>query len=141
MRFSWLMHGARPLGAFLMLALIGVSAPATARAGCSHPARSLSLLPDHAGRLDGLITGDLGQAPGTPWDTSSRRKPCSGPGCSSKTPTPLPTASTGLEGMPHWGSLSLGYDFEGVVATRRLPEPSATLVAAFPPAIFHPPRG
>ena len=141
MRFSWLKHAARLVGAFLMVALLGVFAPVTARAGCSHPVRSLSSLLDHAGRLDGLITGDLDQAPGTPWETPGQRKPCSGPGCSSKTPIPIPTASTGLEGMPHWGSLGSSFVLDEQRPTRRSCEPSDTLVAAPRSAIFHPPRG
>lgn len=127
--------------AFVMLALLGIFAPATARAGCAHPFAPQSPLFDHSGRLDGLITGDMDQASNSPWGAPANRKPCSGPGCSSRVPIPVPTASTGLEGMPQWGVLGSSFILEAVPTVRRPLDAPATLALAPIAAIFHPPRG
>jgi hypothetical protein len=128
------------LGALSLLLFHGLCATRAVAAGCEHFVFSRpDLLLDY-NRLDALIAGGaadpahdpLKQAPTSP-------RPCSGPGCSSRVPAPVPTGFSGSDRSDQWGDLS-------TLATLPITSPPSRTIdepvvrpTGQTPSIFHPP--
>ena len=117
------------VGASLTLLAIGLIAPASAKAGCEHPADRPSIGLD-AFRIDGSTTAD--QAP--------RPKPCSGPSCSNKsapTPTSAPQPAPRAE---LWGLVVGPLPVAPPDSSAKAPEGDLERPVRLATSIFHPPR-
>lgn len=100
-------------GALLLLLVHGLGTARTAWGGCSHLVlpksdrlrtfNHLDALIIGIGKSPSPIAGEPAQVPGEPAGRN-RRAPCSGPGCSSRVPLPVSTASPGLDGSDQWVS-------------------------------------
>ncbi|MGP0067690.1 MAG: hypothetical protein ACLQGP_29350 [Isosphaeraceae bacterium] len=134
-------------GAFIVLLVHGFCAPRSAEAGCHHLVVSKSERLRDFDQLDALVTGgssasrsdDLTRGP-MEEPGSQRPAPCSGPGCSKRVPTPIPTTIQAPDGTDHWGALSgpvvlpVGSPAERMTAD---PAPGSSPRES---SIFHPPR-
>src|SRR5437879_5565824 len=100
------------IGALVLLLIHGLGATHSARAGCNHLVISKSDRLVGFNQLDALNLGDSSstieddsaQGPVNPQEPR-RPTPCSGPGCSSRVPLPVPTASQGPDGSDQWVAL------------------------------------
>jgi len=130
----------------MLLLVQGFFASRSAWAGCNHLVSSRSERLFAFDRLDAIITGgssssfsdDLAGDP--PREHGPRRPaPCSGPGCSSRVPVPLPTAFAGPQSTDQWVVVNAVASVT-VAASRRctVDEPGARPTGQ-KPAIFHPP--
>jgi hypothetical protein len=131
-------------GALLLLLIQCFAAPRSAWAGCNnHLVTSQSERLLHHNRLDELITGGLSAtlAEGPGQDRPDRPAPrrCSGPGCSSGVPWPLPTTSPTPGGPDQWVALEAVLDLIVASPSRLVPDESAARPAGHKPSIFHPP--
>ncbi len=121
------------VGAFLTLLAIGLVAPGSARADCSHPGDR----PAIAGDLFGL---DARPADLPTRDQAPRPKPCSGPQCSGKS---APSPSTVPQAPPRselWATLVPIEPTDGANPAGWAREGSPAIPAHLGPSIFHPPR-
>jgi hypothetical protein len=133
--------------AMLLFLIQALGAPRSAWAGCNH------LVLSHSDRLlsiDQLSPLIIGAGAATVSDElpsdlmgergSNRPAPCSGPGCSSRVPLPVPTAVSIPGGTDQWGTLSI----PGVIPVASpfdhiADEPVAGSFRR-ETSIFHPPR-
>ena len=117
------------VGASLTFLAISLIAPASAKAGCEHPADRPSIGLD-AFRLDGSKTADQAPPP----------KPCSGPSCSNKSAPPTTSAPQPPPRAELWG---LAIEPEPVTSpdsSARAPEGTLERHVRLATSIFHPPR-
>jgi hypothetical protein len=134
------------IGTLVLLLAHGLGSPRSAWAGCSHLVSSRSDRLLEFNRLDDLLTSgssfwvsdnpdqDPPREPGP-----QRPTPCSGPGCSSRIPLPVPTASQGSGGSDQWVVLSAVPSLPVVSPSSRTFDEPATRPAGHKPSIFHPP--
>lgn len=125
------------IGALVLLLAHGLAASRTARAGCSHLVTTQAERQDDLNQLDGLVTGqDAGPAhqsgPGVP-------SPCSGPGCSSGIPQPVPPAPSAPVGPNQWLALSAALQLDDLAPYLLSPDEPGARPRAHRPSIFHPP--
>jgi len=133
-------------GALIVLLVHGLGAPRSAWAGCNHLVNSRSDRLIDFNRLDALIGGsssaelsdDMARDPMNE-QGPNHPTPCSGPGCSSQVPMPVPTAFPVSEFSDHWGHLSS----LAILSIASSPGPAIDELGARPtgqkPSIFHPP--
>ncbi len=128
------------VGALALVLFHGVCATRAAAAGCnpfgfSHPDQ----MPQY-NRLDALIAGgsaDMGRDPTKQGPKSHR--PCSGPGCTSRVPVPVPTGFSQPDRSDQWGNLNtLAMLPIASPPSRTIDEP-AVRPTGQKPSIFHPP--
>jgi hypothetical protein len=130
-----------------LLLLVGLGAPGSARADCSHPLGSQSNPFLDLYRLDaifmaGASSDSHSRVSQSPLESPPRRSPCSGLSCSSRDPLPISTASQALESTQQWGA-PLGALVEldtQAPAGQTFDEPAPTATGE-KTSIFHPPRG
>jgi hypothetical protein len=134
-------------GALMLLLVHGFCAPGSAWAGCSHLVASKSDRLLDFNRLDALVGGgssalrsdDLAEDP--PGERGSKRPaPCSGPGCSSQVPMPVPTTIPAPDGPDQWGTLCVPVLLPAasppeLISSKPAPSPSRQ-----ESSVFHPPR-
>jgi hypothetical protein len=131
-----------------MLLSVGLfTAPATARAGCSHLVGSHSDPFARIHQLDELILSgsssspraDGGQSPMGPG--SPYRAPCSGPSCSSsRVPLPVSTITPGTDARDRWGNLGVLLVVDNTSAQARTTEEPDLAATGEKSSIFHSPR-
>jgi hypothetical protein len=92
-----------------LLLLLGLGPPRTFAASCNHRVSSIGDRYLERYGLDAIITGGAPSAMSfeTAQDSSTeqapaRRLPCSGPGCSSRVPMPVPAPSQFEDVADHW---------------------------------------
>jgi len=133
-------------GALTVLLVHSVVASRSAWAGCNHLVISGSDRLLDFNRLDAIVTGgsSSSSADNLAHDPlkeqgSKRRTPCSGPGCSSRAPLPVPTAFPVPDGSDQWVVLNAVAE-HGVAGPRcrAIDEPTGR-PAGHKPSIFHPP--
>jgi len=133
-------------GALLVLLVHGLVASRPAWATCNHlvSSRSDRLLDFNA--LDAIIAGgasssfsdDLTHDP--PGEKGPKRStPCSGPGCSSRAPLPVPTAFPSADGSDQWLVPSAVAPLAVASPLCRTIDDPAAHPAGEQPSIFHPP--
>ena len=144
MRFERLARWAT--GALMVLLVHGLGAPRSAWAGCNHLVVSKSDRIRDFNHLDALIadgsstaiSDDITRDP-LKEQGPNRPTPCSGPGCSSQVPMPVPTAFPVSDLTDHWGNLSS----PAILSIACSPSPAMDEPAGRPtgqkPSIFHPP--
>jgi hypothetical protein len=144
--FSFRQSVSLPAGAVISLLAFVLLAPPAVQAGCSHLVVSASDRFLHDNQLDALITGgssssiadDLAQDP-LKEQGPKRPTPCSGPGCSSRVPLPVSTASQVLDGSDQWVALSAVVRLAVASPPCRTVDEPAARPAGRKPSIFHPP--
>jgi hypothetical protein len=133
-------------GALVLLLIHGLGAARSARAGCNHLVISKSDQLRGLNRLDALILGeasatiedDSARGPANPHEPR-RPTPCSGPGCSSRVPLPVSTASQGSDGSDQWVALGAVVGLPAASLPDRTLDEPACRPAGPKPSIFHPP--
>jgi hypothetical protein len=91
-------------------------------------------------RLDPLITGDSTDPARDPLQPApDRRSPCSGPGCSSHVPLPVPTGAPESDRLDRWCSLSAPALLPIAATLRRVIDDPTAHSTGQKPSIFHPP--
>jgi len=134
-------------GALMLLLIHGFCAPRSAWAGCNHLVVSKSDRLLGFNQLDALIVGgssstlsdDMAHDPlEEPW--SKRPTPCSGPGCSSRVPMPIPTTIPAPDGTQQWGTLSVPVIVPAASPLERMTAEPAPDSSREDSSIFHPPR-
>jgi len=133
-------------GALMVLLVHSLVASRSAWAGCNHLVSSESGRLLDFNRLDAIITG--GSASSFSADPAhdpvqekgpKRPAPCSGPGCSSPAPLPVPTAPQVTGGSDQWVILNAIAPLAvGSPRCRTIDEPAGR-PAGLKPSIFHPP--
>ena len=97
-------------------------------------------------QLDALVAGDspavLDELPSDlPGERGSKRPaPCSGPGCSSRVPMPVPTTIPAPDGTDQWGALSVPVILPAASPLDRMTDEPAPDSSREESSIFHPPR-
>jgi len=114
-------------------------------ASCNHLVTSRSDRLLDFNRLDAIIVGgsssfadDLADDP-IDEKGPKRPTPCSGPGCSSRVPLPVPAASQSLDGSGRWLVLNAVVPRAVVSPRCRTLDEQAARSAGHKPSIFHPP--
>jgi hypothetical protein len=133
-------------GALMVLLVHGLGAPRPAWAGCNHRIVSKSDRALDFNRLDALIVGGSSTASSDALARDplkeqgpNRPTPCSGPGCSSQVPAPIPTAIPNTDRSDQWGNLSSPAIHPiGSPPSRTIHEPVGRPTGQ-KPSIFHPP--
>ena len=128
-------------GALTLLLLHALSFSGMARAGCNHLVGAHS---DPLGTLAESIVAGPSTVTVTPQfpgerPVSRRSKPCSGMSCSSSTPLPASTASSGPVGSDQWGTLSTHAAFVVIAAHTLTIDNSVRGSRGRLNSIFHPP--
>jgi hypothetical protein len=131
-------------GALTLLLVHGVCASRTAWAGCNHLVSSKSDRGFDFNRLDAIITGGSSFADDPAHDPSNEDgsnspMPCSGPGCSSRVPMPVPTASAGPQSTIQWVVLHAVAPIMVAAPRRHTVEGPVARPDGHKPSIFHPP--
>jgi hypothetical protein len=133
-------------GVMLLLLVHSLGTARTAWAGCGHRVVSNSDLPLSFNHLDAIVIGDSpspiagqpAQGPGEPAG-QNRRAPCTGPGCSSRVPLPVSTASPGSDRSDQWVSLRAAVSLGAALPCgRTIDEPTDRPTGGGAP-IFRPP--
>jgi hypothetical protein len=133
-------------GALVLLLAQGPLASRSAWAGCSHLVTSKSDRLVASNLLDPLITGGFstsaaGELADDPLNHQGPKRPapCSGSGCTSGVPAPLPTSSIDTHITDHWGVLNAAGPL--ALESPRHETVEATLVrpAGQQLFVFHPP--
>ncbi|MFI5461678.1 MAG: hypothetical protein ACHRXM_40350, partial [Isosphaerales bacterium] len=99
------------IGALMLLLFHGLGTPRSAWAGCNHLVSSRSGRLLDFNRLDALIASGssatlLAEDPLREEQGPKHPAPCSGPGCSSRVPMPVPTSLSDSDRSDQWGNLS-----------------------------------
>ena len=135
--------GAGALMVFLVPSLV---ASRSAWAGCNHLVSSGSDRLLDFNRLDAIIAGGSSSSfsddpAHDPLEEKGPKHPtpCSGPGCSSRVPLPVPTASPGPDGSDQWVVLNAVVPLAVVSPRCRTIDEPAAHPAGHKPSIFHPP--
>ena len=135
------------IGACLVFLFQAPGMSRSAWAGCNHLVSSHLDRTLHFRQLDDLITGDLSivdsddMARGPLGEPGPERSwPCSGPGCSNRVPTPVPTAFPDFERADRWATSShLAIPLIGSPWRRTVDEPDARPIAKSPRSSILPP--
>jgi len=133
-------------GALMVLLVHSFVASRSAWAGCDHLISSRSDRLLEFNRLDAIIAGgssfsfsdDLAHDP-LEENGPKHPTPCSGPGCSSRVPLPVPVASQGPDGSDQWGVMNAVVPLAAVSPRCRTIDEPAARPAGHKPSIFHPP--
>jgi len=133
-------------GVLMVLLVHGVVASRSAWAGCNHLISSRFDRLLDLNRLDAIIAGgsfsSLADDPAhDPLDEKGPKRPtpCSGPGCSSRVPLPVPAASQGPDGSDQWVVMNVVVPLAVVSPRCRMIDEPGARPAGHKPSIFHPP--
>ncbi len=131
------------IGAMLLLLFHGFAAPRSVWAGCSHLVSSRSDRQFDFNQVRAVIAGDqsatLLAADPVVGQGSKRPAPCSGPGCSSRRPMPVPASFLDSDRYDQWVALdTLAIVIGASPPARTIEEPAAHIMGE-KPSIFHPP--
>jgi hypothetical protein len=132
------------IGALTLLLFHGLSTPRSAWAGCNHLVSSRSDRLRDFNRLDAFIVYGSSvslsaEDPLIEDQGPNRPAPCSGPGCSSRVPMPVPTVFFDSDRVDQWGNLTSLAIFKSASPRIRMIEEPAGRPSGQKPSIFHPP--
>jgi hypothetical protein len=130
-------------GALMVLLAHGLGAPRSAWAGCNHLVSSRSDRHLDSNRLDAIIAGgsfsdDPAHDP-LQENGPKRSAPCSGPGCSSRAPLPVPAAPQGPNGSDQWVVMNAVVPLAVAAPRGRTIDEPPARPAGQTLSIFHPP--
>ena len=128
------------IGALALLLFHGVCATRAGAAGCDHFVFSESDLELQYNRLDALIAGGSADRSHNPRNQGPKSpRPCSGPGCTSRVPVPVPTGLPDSDRSDQWGNVNSLAILPIASPPSRMIDESTVRPTGQKPSIFHPP--